>query len=121
MVKDATSRINKYNAKIDPDAVRIRFNLQGAQMKENQIAKQTELAQLNGQVRAILDASASPNAVASCFSMPYQAYANELYGKSKKFTGLVFTQEADIVSAKWTSRGLNATVMASIRDLFVED
>jgi len=114
MVREATWRVKKYGAKIDPDAVRIRFEKQGEDMKTQQQARLSELAELQGKVRNILNS----HGVNPAFTMPYMAVSNELYGLSRRFNAKTFANEAIIVLDKWKARGCLQAVLTDIAALF---
>jgi len=114
MVRDATWRVKKYGAKIDPDAVRIRFEKQGADMVTQQQARLSELAELQGKVRGILNT----HGINPAFTMAYMACANELYGLSRRFDGKTFSNEAGIALDKWKTRGCVQAVLTDIAALF---
>jgi len=111
MVRPSDQRLSKYGAKIDPDAVRIRFNLQGSMMKDAQVNKQAEITAHQQFVRDTLNAAG----INPAFTMPYQACAMELYGLvNKGFAGKCFEDEAKLVLDKWCYRGCNPDVLTAI-------
>jgi hypothetical protein len=111
MVKGTTDRVNKYNAKIDPDAVRIRFNLQGANMKASQAPMQQAIYDVQDWVRTQLNASTSPNAISPLFSAPYQALGMRCLGLKNKFKGEALNNEVALAGTLWKARGANSAMV----------
>ena len=114
MVKDATARNAKYAAKNDPDAIRIRFANQKADMDTNQQSKQSEIADLQAQVRDILDSLG----IAAIMSVPYQAACMKLYGLSNRFGGNTFLNEAKRYLDNFSSMGLSEDALVAIAQIF---
>ena len=114
MVKDATRRNAKYAAKNDPDAIRIRFANQKADMDTNQQSKQAEIAGHQAQVRTILDSLG----IAAIMSVPYQAVCMKLYGLHNRFGGNTFLNEAARYLNNFSSMGLDEDALVAIAQLF---
>lgn len=114
MVREAIYRIKKYAAKVDPDAVRIRFDKYKDDMVTQQQTRLSELSELQTKVRNILN----EEGISPAFTMPYMACANELYRLKSSFSGKVFENEAKITLDKWYTRGCNSTVLVEIAKLF---
>lgn len=118
MVKTGLDRKNKYGAKNDADALRIR----SAAYKTIQDAKagsaQEAIALIQQDVRDILDGLESPNAIAPIFSVAYQAVGMKLYGLSNRFGGAVFTAQAAIELARFAAMGLKVAALTAIAELF---
>jgi hypothetical protein len=116
MVREATYRKAKYEAKIDADVVRSRIASLKSSMTEQMESKAAELATIEKNIKAILEAQTSP-----IYSIQVPFYLNvgrELYRLQKKFGGKTFTAEAIVVLDKWKSRGLTQSVLGAIAELF---
>jgi len=114
MVRDATTRVMKYKAKVDADVVRSRIAAYGDYMKQQQETKQAEVTEVQNAVRDILD----EHGINPVFTMPYMACALELYGISKKYKGKTKENECKICLDKWHARGLQADVLVDIANYF---
>jgi hypothetical protein len=116
MVRPATRRRQKYEAKIDPDVLRSRILAFKSAMTEQMDEKASELATLETQVKSILEAQTTT--IYSPFIPMYLNVGRELYRLSKKFGGKTFEGEAVAVLDKWKTRGLNKDVLSEIAGLF---
>lgn len=116
MVRSASRRKEKYEAKIDADVARARILAHKDSMVEQMEAATADLATLEAEVKKVVEGYATP--VASMMIPFYLNVGRELYKKSKKFSGNTFTMEADVVCAKWVSRGLTPAVVTLIAALF---
>jgi hypothetical protein len=114
LVKDATTRTTKYQAKNDADAVRIRFTNLKASMDTNVQSKQAEIADIQASVRDVLDSAG----IAAILSVPYQAVGMKLYGLSNRFGGVTFQNEAKRYLDNYSSMGLTEDVLIAIAALF---
>jgi hypothetical protein len=116
MVREASRRKQKYSAKIDADVVRSRILAFKSSMVEQMEAKTAELATLESNVKAVLEAQTTT--IYSAFVPQYLNVGRELYRLSQKFGGTTFQAEAKLVLDKWKGRGLNPAVLADIAALF---
>lgn len=114
MVKGATERNAKYVGKNDADATRIRFANLKTSMDTNAASKQAEIADIQAQVRTILDSAG----VAAILSVPYQAVGMKLYGLSNRFGGATFAAEATRYLNNFSSMGLTEAVLVAIAQIF---
>jgi hypothetical protein len=114
MVRPQVYRQKKYVAKIDPDVVRSRFVAQKDSMAEQTTAKFTDLASMEGSVKAILE----PLGINTIQFPFYLNYGRELYKLTSNFSGATLSQEAQIKFNKWKARGLTNTVLKSIAESF---
>ena len=114
MVRDATTRVQKFKAKVDADVIRSRIAAYGDYMKQLQETKQAEVTEVQSAVRSILD----EHGINPVFTMPYMACALELYKITKKYSGTTKENEAKICLDKWYARGLNAEVLVDIANYF---
>jgi len=116
MVRDASRRKQKYAAKIDADVIRSRIMAFKGSMVEQMEAKTAELATLESNIKAVLEAQTTT--VYSAFVPMYLNVGRELYKLSKKFGGSTFEAEAKIVLDKWKARGLAQAILTDIAALF---
>jgi len=116
MVRSATYRKAKYTAKIDADVQRSRISALKDSMAEQMQTASAELATVETNVKAILEAETS--AISSIFVPQYLNVGRQLYRLSKKFGGSTFDLEAGVVCDKWVSRGLKGQVVEKIAQLF---
>ena len=114
MVRDATYRQKKYNAKIDPDVIRSRFTKLKDTMTEQTSVRFSDLVSIEEQTKEICH----NNGIVSMFIPAYLNVARELYKKSTKFSGSTLEKEMCIIRAKWISRGLDAGTIDAIIQLF---
>lgn len=114
LVKGATERNAKYAGKNDADATRIRFANLKTSMDTNAASKQAEIADIQGQVRDILDSAG----IAAILSVPYQAVGMKLYGLSNRFGGVTFQNEAKRYLDNFSSMGLVESVLVAIAQIF---
>jgi hypothetical protein len=114
-VRSAEQRIRKYDAKVDPEIVKMRF----AQMKPNMVNYATDafasLVAMEEAVKTILDAQ---GVLIGQYPF-YLSFAREIWRLKNKFGGQTLFSECDIATAKWRSRGLDPTILNTIkRDVF---
>jgi hypothetical protein len=100
MVKDGTARGIKYGLKVDPDIARQRIVLQGASMRQNAITPQNNAYDTALFVRGKLNLYG----VASTYTLPFIACANELAAKATRFGQGTLALEGTIVLNKWKAR-----------------
>lgn len=106
MVKDATSRANKFANKLDSSVTKARIDAQKDTMIAGNATAMAETAQTQAQVRTILDDTPS---ISTTFSQPFMACALELGRKARKYTGQNLQSEGTYVLNKWASRTSNLT------------
>jgi hypothetical protein len=116
MVRDATHRKAKYEAKIDADVIRSRITALKPSMAEQMDSASAELATVETNVKAILEASTTT--IFSCYNPMYLNAGRELYSKQKRFGGGTFQAESGVILDKWLTRGLNGKVLENIGQLF---
>jgi len=118
MVKTGADRKAKYTAKNDADALRIRAAAYKTVQDGKAGSAQEAIATIQKDVRDILDALESPNAIAPIFSVAYQAVGMKLYGLSNRFAGPVFLAQANIELDRFAAMGLNVAALTAIAELF---
>jgi len=101
MVKSATDRANKYANKLDASVASTRITAMKDTMAANAASAQSAIAQVQQQVRDILDDTPS---ISTTLSQPFMAAGLEMWKKSQKFTGQNKTNEVQYVYDKWSSR-----------------
>lgn len=116
MVRPASRRKEKYEAKIDADVMRSRILAHKSSMVEQMEVATADLATLEAEVKRVVEGYVSP--VASMMIPFYLNVGRELYKKSKKFSGNTFTAEAKVCCDKWFARGLYKPVIILIAALF---
>jgi len=116
MVREASRRKQKYEAKIDADVMRSRILAQKTMMVEQQEARQADLATLEAETKRVIEGQTTP-----IYGHQIPAYLNvarELYGKSKTFGGKTFDVEAEVILDKWKAKGLSQWALTLIAKLF---
>jgi len=116
MVRDASRRKQKYEAKIDADVMRSRILAHKSAMVEQMEAKTADLATLEAEVKRVVEAQTTP-----IYTHLIPAYLNvgrQLYKLQKNFSGTTYTAEAKIVLDKWKAKGLTQYVLTAIAKLF---
>jgi uncharacterized protein (DUF342 family) len=116
MVRDATHRKAKYEAKIDADVQRARITALKSSMVEQMDSASADLATVETNVKAVLEAQVTP--IYSIYNPMYLNIGRELYRIQKKFGGSTFQAESSIICDKWYGRGLNPHVVEAIGKLF---
>jgi hypothetical protein len=109
---DPGKRIQSWDTKFDTARIKAIIDAKRPKMLEHVDAVFTSIALMETQVKQTLDASGVP------FIM-YPFYLNfgrEMWSKCRKeMSGESLAQEAAVLIAKWTARGLTAPVLQAIR------
>jgi hypothetical protein len=116
MVREASLRKKKYEAKIDADVQRSRILALKESMVEQQEGMTASLATLETELKRVVEGQATP-----VFGHQMPAYLNvarELWSKQRKFSGKTVEGEYAIVLDKWFAKGLNKWILRSIGKLF---
>jgi hypothetical protein len=116
MVRDASRRKAKYEAKVDGDVARTRILALKSMMVEQMEVASADLSTLEAEIKKVIEGQTTP-----IYGHSIPAYLNvgrELYARRKKFSGTTFDSEATIVLEKWASRGLLAWALTLIAQLF---
>lgn len=116
MVREASRRKAKYEAKIDADVARSRILALKTSMVNQMEAASADLATVESEVKRVIEGQTT-----SIYSHEIPAYLNvgrELYRLSRKFSGTTFESEAKIVCDKWKAKGLQVWALTEIAKLF---
>ena len=110
MVRSATTRTNKFNAKWDGTVVNQRLTEYKPYMVEQVGAAYPVQVQIENKVKDYLE----PLGMYTIQQHHYMNYAQELWAKTRMFTGETLRMEAELVASKWLRRGLNPTHLIEI-------
>jgi hypothetical protein len=109
--RNALLRVKKYEAKLDPEVIKKRFEAEKEAMLEQESNLIPELCALEESAKALIDEACS-----SVIKYPfYLAYARELWRLTKRFGGNMLLQEIRILEMKWEARELDQSLMERIR------
>jgi hypothetical protein len=105
MVRDATRRTSKYAAKIVGDVIKNRFDAQKDSMVEQETDQFAALVAKETATKNLLTGWGVPTPLVPF----YLSFSRELYGITKRHSGLIAQKEAEIAVRKWKdpARGLN--------------
>jgi len=110
MVRSPYGRTLKFKAKIDPEAIRLRYSKMADIMTEQLAGVTGDLADLENSVKTILHEEG-----VEVIRFPiYLAYARKLYKLANKFGGNTLNREAQYVYDKFKGRGLVASILQDI-------
>lgn len=113
MTRHPAYRLRKYDAKMDPDAIRTRFLNHRDTMVEQEESIFGELALTEEKAKVVCE-----NAGISSINIPgYLNFARQCWKYFKKFSQTTQTNEVTFWFNHWVARGLNATVLAGIAEL----
>lgn len=113
MVRSAIMRTRKYDAKMDPEAIRLRFAAQRDSMVEQVEAKFAEIAEVERKAKTIIElAGESVNDIPAFLN-----FARQCYRLSQQFSQVTQTNEVYYRYITWVSRGLTSTVLKDIAEL----
>jgi len=113
MVRHEAYRTRKYDAKIDPDAIRSRFLAHKDTMLEQVEAKFAELVLIETKAKMVCEEAGVPT-----YQIPaYLNFARQCYRISKQFTQATQINETYFRYSTWLNRGLNATILSDIARL----
>ncbi len=114
-LRNALRRKEKYEAKLDPEIVKMRLTALRPKMIEQVSDIFPSLVSLEEAAKTILDAEGVP---ISLYPM-YLSYCRELWRLVNNFGGEVLFNEVRICETKWQSRALSPTVLERLRiDIF---
>lgn len=116
MVREASRRKEKYEAKIDADVSRSRILALKTSMVEQQEARQAELATNEAEIKKTVEGGTT-----KVYGHMIPAYLNvgrQLFKLSKKFSGTTLTEEAKVIMDKWFSKGLDSFLIRAIGRLY---
>jgi hypothetical protein len=110
MVRSATTRTNKFNAKWDGSVVNARITEYKPFMVEQINVAYPQQAMIEQKVKDYLE----PLGMYTIQQHHYMNFAGELWAKSRMFTGVTLRMEAELVASKWLRRGCNPTYLIEI-------
>jgi len=111
-VRSTLRRMQKFQAKYDPDAIRNAIEKQMDSILEQQTAAQTELEKVENLTKIVLGQENVPTPLIPA----YMAYARQIWKIRNKFSSEMLKTEADIMLYKWTRRSLVEAILIRIRD-----
>jgi len=114
MVRSASTRSTKFNAKWDGSVVNQRITEYKRYMVEQVNAAYAQQEHIEQHVKDYLE----PLGMFTIEQHHYMNYAGELWAKSRMFTGVTLRMEAELVAGKWLRRGCNPTHLIEIAKLF---
>ena len=112
--RNDTQRHDRYVAKLDPISAAANVTARLPSMQVGFAAYMPTEAAIRSKVGALLTAAGKPNYQIA----RYQGYALEIWRLFKRFAGNS-QNDIDDVLCKWRSRGLDAAVLATVRDVIV--
>jgi hypothetical protein len=109
MSLDPTKRIQNWDAGYDTAAIKAKVDKKRPEMLARVSAVFPQLASVELRVKQVLD---------TIIQVPfYMSFGRELWSLSNKdINGETGSQEASVLIAKWTGRGLTQSVLENIRD-----
>jgi hypothetical protein len=110
-MRNADIRINKYLRKMNGSHLGPIFKNQLTRMAQNYAEWANEVVEYENLVKSILDAQ---GVLISTYPM-YLCFTRELLSLKKRFSGNVLIDRADLIVAKWSSAGLDPTILDTIR------
>jgi len=106
-------RLRKYDAKMDPDAIKLRFAAHRDAMVEQEEAIFGELTLTESKAKTVCEANGIPT-----YQIPaYLNFARECYRLFKNFSQTTRQNEVQNWFNMWVARGLRGTVLASVAEL----
>jgi len=110
MVKNPIIRAAKYNVKIDATVIKQRFEGLKTMMVEQVTTRFSDLAALEENAKAILDANNVPS-----IEVPfYLSFVRQLYRIVNTHPGTTAVTEAKLYKKVWVGRGLTATILETL-------
>ncbi len=112
-MSDEVKRILAWEAKFNTERVKQALDAQLERMRERYCAATLELCAMETKTKQVLDLSG----VHTVLYVPYLDFARELYKLSRRrnVSGNSAVMAAQVLLDKWSARGLNASVLATIR------
>ncbi len=111
-VRSTLRRMQKFQAKYDPDSIRNAIEKQMDSILEQQAVAQAQLEKVENMTKIILGQENVPTPLIPA----YMAYARQIWKIRNKFSSEMLKTEADIMLYKWTRRSLREDVLIRIRD-----
>ena len=112
-MRSAIMRTRKYEAKMDPDAIRSRFLAHKDSMVEQEEAIFAEITEVERKAKVVCEQAG----IASMSIPAYLNFARQCYKYSKNFSQTTQINEVYLWYTHWASRGFNPTVLAEVATL----
>lgn len=96
-MRSAAERIAKYNARMQSSLIDPTLSAVNAVQQANFAAYENDFYPLQVAARAVLGSYSIP----APMYLGFEAFLGELYGLSKRFTGIGLTAAAQVVTTKW--------------------
>jgi len=113
MVRSASTRTNKFNAKWDGSVVNQRITEYKPYMVEQINIAYAIQEHIETKVKDYLE----PLGMYTIQQHHYMNFAQKLWALGRMFTGETLRMEAELEASKWLRRGLNATHLIAIAQL----
>ncbi|MFO7650320.1 MAG: hypothetical protein R6W83_01840 [Cryobacterium sp.] len=111
-MSDITKRISAWEAKTDPERVKLTLDKIHTKMTERYRAAMGALCAMEEQVRTVLNTQN----VHTIHYVPYLNYGRQMHKMSKQeISGNSAQLAAQVLLEKWAARGLDPNVLAAIR------
>jgi len=110
MVRSASTRTNKFNAKWSGPVVNQRITEYKKFMVEQVNIMYPQQAMIEQKIKNYLE----PIGMFTIQQHHYMNFAQELWAKSRMFSGETLRMEAELLAGKWLRRGLNATHLIEV-------
>jgi len=114
MVREASRRQRKFEAKVDADVLRTQTLALKPLMVKGQAEYFPNIAMVESKVKTLVEAEG----VSTLEVRDYINFAREMYKLSKKFSSVTLQAEAQNRVDKWVSRGLVGSLLVKIANLF---
>lgn len=112
-MRPAVFRTRKYDAKMDPEAIKLRFAAHRDTMVEQVEAKFAEIAEVERKAKRVCETAAI-----SVHEIPaYLNFARQCYRLSQQFSGATQINEVYYRYQTWLNRGLAAAVLTNVAEL----
>lgn len=110
MVRAASTRKNKYNAKFDGDVVNQRITEFREFMIEQVNVIYPQQAMIEQKVKDYLE----PIGMYTIMQHHYMNFAQEVWAKTRHFQGTTLRMEVELIASKWLRRGLSAVHLMAL-------
>lgn len=112
-MRTAIMRTRKYDAKMDPEAIRLRFAAHRDSMVEQEEAKFAEIAEVERKAKRVCEtAGIAVNMIPS-----YLNFARQCYRISQMFSGATQINEVYYRYLTWINRGLVSSILVDVAEL----
>jgi len=111
-VRTTLRRLQKFEAKYDPESIKKTIEKQRDAIIEQQWFKQAELEKIENLTKVILGEANVPTPLIPA----YLNFARQVWKIRNKFSAEILKTETDIMLYKWTRRQLQESVLIRIRN-----